>query len=87
MKEKLLEILKEYYDSDDECYRRHITYENGVTSTMDDEVQCFFNSNGIVCKTKFNYGFGSRIYACDTLSIAWIENGEIFLHNVLIEYV
>lgn len=52
---------------------------------MDDDVKEFFDTHKIIYKLEYVECFESSGYDCNVLSIAWIENGEIFLHNVLIE--
>lgn len=85
MKEKLLEVLKKYYDDTDEYYSRYFYDQEDKEFKMDDDVKKFFDSLEITYKTEYVECFESCGYDCNILSIAWIENGELFLHNVLLE--
>lgn len=84
MREKLYKLI-EKYDSGEEGYREYFYDENKNEYYMPDEVQELFESYGVVYKLDISDCYESCGYACDMLSIAWIENDELFMENILLE--
>lgn len=84
--EGLEAIFVKYWHEDDDCYSGYFYNENKKEFRMKEEVESFLENSGCQYLVELVDGFDSCGYACDVLSIAWIENGQLFLNNILLEY-
>lgn len=85
METKIKELIEKYYNDCDECYTQYFYDENDKEFSMNKEIEELFKNSGLKYKIDLSECFESCGYDCDMLSVAWIENDELFMENILLE--
>lgn len=85
IEKKIDSIIEKYYNEADECYNSLRYDDDDNEFYMKDEVENLLKEAKVNFRIETEIGFSNCGYDSEFLAAAWIEDGKLNLHTVLME--
>ena len=88
MEEKMAIIIEKYWNQEKECYLgSRFNEETNEEIELRNELEECLKENNIPYKISCEDGFDSPGYSNEFLAIAYLDNGELKLGTIVLEYI